>query len=233
MAGSMDGVCSRAFWTSPDAARGEAVNTRPIATWAGFGIGLAGLTLQFSISIPARMATGDNLGGALVYFFTFFTILTNLMLVLIYLSDLVAPRWLGWWRSPVTRAMMAAAILVVMLFYHFLLAGLWQPQGLFLVCDVTLHYVCPIVFILWWLFVTPHVGLKIDNIPPMLLPPVIYVVYAMIRGAIVGEYPYPVLEANKLGYLQVAINIGALLVFFVLLCALAVWIDGLLARRKT
>ena len=209
------------------------MNAKRIATWVGFGVGLAGLVLQFWLTLSLRLAAGDNLGGALVYFFTFFTILTNIMLVLIYLADLIAANWLGWWRSPVTRAMMAAAMLVVMLFYHFFLAGIWEPQGLFLVCDVTLHYVCPSVYVLWWLFVAPHVGLKIDNIPPMLLPPVIYVVYAMIRGALVGEYPYPVLEANTLGYPQVLINIGALLVFFVLLCALAVWIDGLLARRKT
>ncbi len=33
----------------------------------------------------------------------------------------------------------------------------------------------------------------------------------MIRGAIVSEYPYPILEAHKLGYGQVAINIVAVL----------------------
>ena len=211
----------------------SAKNAGRIATLVGLAIGAAALLLQSVLTIGLRRASGDNLGAALVYFFSFFTILTNLMLVLIYLADLTKASWLSWWRAPATRAMMAAAMLLVMLFYHFFLAGIWHPQGLFLVCDITLHYVCPIFYVLWWVMFQPHVGLRIDNIPPMLLPPVVYVAYAMVRGAIVGEYPYPVLEANKLGYPQVLINIAALLVFFVLLCALAVWIDGLLARRKS
>src|SRR5664279_4615718 len=119
MAGSTDEASSPACWTSPDASRRASVNAKLIATWVGLGIGFAGLILQFSITILARLALGDNIGGALIFFFTFFTILTNLMLVLIYLADLRGGIWLGWWRSPVTRAMMAAAMLVVMLFYHF------------------------------------------------------------------------------------------------------------------
>ena len=84
-----------------------------IATWIGLLIGAGRAVLQFSLSIPLRLSNGDTIFGALIYFFTFFTILTNLMLVLIYASDLWPREALRWWRSPVTRGMMAAAMMLV------------------------------------------------------------------------------------------------------------------------
>jgi hypothetical protein len=41
----------------------------------------------------------------------------------------------------------------------------------------------------------------------MVLPPAIWLAWAMLRGAVLSEYPYPILEAHKLGYPAVAVNI--------------------------
>lgn len=200
------------------------------ATWIGVLIGVAALLLQFYITIPARLGNGDNIFGAVIFYFTFFTILTNFMLVLIYASDLWPSEGLRWFRSPVTRGMMAAAIILVMVFYHFILAPTWNPQGLSLVADVALHYAAPFIYVAWWVLFQWHGKLKFAEIPVMLLPPTIYLVYAMIRGAIVGEYPYPVLEANRIGYGAVAINVIAVLVGLTLLCAIVVAVDRALTR---
>ena len=200
------------------------------ATWIGLVIGAAALILQVSLTIPARLANGDTLIGAVIFFFTFYTILTNLMLVLIYVSDLWPRESLSWWRSPVTRGMMAATITLVGLFYHFFLAGTWNPQGWFKVADVALHYVTPIIYVLWWVLFTWHGKLKFGDIPIMLLPSTIWLIYAMIRGAIVNEYPYPILEAHKLGYGTVAINVLMVLVGVTVLCAIVVAVDKALTR---
>jgi len=200
------------------------------ASWIGLIIGGAALLLQISLTIPARLGNGDTLFGAVIFFFTFYTILTNIMLVLIYVSDLWPRESLRWWRSPVTRGMMAATILLVGLFYHFFLAGTWNPQGWFKVADVALHYVTPIFYLLWWVIFTWHGKLKFNDIPIMLLPSTIWLIYALIRGAIITEYPYPILEAHKLGYGQVAINVLAVLVAVTILCAIVVAIDRALAR---
>ena len=201
-----------------------------IATWIGLIGGAAALILQFSLSIPLRMSNGDTIFGALIYFFTFFTILTNIMLVLIYASDLWPRESLRWWRSPVTRGMMAAVMILVCLFYHFFLAGTWNPQGWFKVADIALHYVTPIFYVVWWVIFTWHGQLKLSDIPIMLLPSTIWLIYAMLRGAIVSEYPYPILEANKLGYGQVAINVLAVLAGVTILCAIIVAVDRALTR---
>jgi hypothetical protein len=199
------------------------------ATWIGLVIGAAALILQISLTIPARLANGDTLIGAVVFFFTFYTILTNIMLVLVYVSDLWPRESLSWWRSPVTRGMMAATITLVGLFYHFFLAGTWNPQGWFKVADVALHYVTPVIYVLWWVLFTWHGKLKFSDIPIMLLPSTIWLIYAMIRGAIVTEYPYPILEAHKLGYGTVALNVLMVLAGVTVLCAVVVAIDKALA----
>jgi hypothetical protein len=200
------------------------------ASWLGLLVGGAILLLQAWLAIMARLGAGDTLIGALVYFFTFFTILTNLMLVLIYASDLWPRAALAWWRSAVTRGMMAAVMVLVMVFYHIMLRSIWNPQGLALLCDVVLHYVAPILYVAWWVLFAPHGRLKFGHIPAMLLPPTIYLVWAMLRGAIAGEYPYPILEANRIGYGAVAVNVLVVLVGLTALCALVVALDRLLTR---
>jgi hypothetical protein len=189
----------------------------------GLAIGLFALILQFSITIPASLDAGRSLPLSLVFYFSFFTILTNIGAVLVYAASL-------WGRPaifihPRARASVAAAITLVGTFYHIVLAPLWRPEGLFLVCDVLLHYVAPIVFVVWFIAFNRSGTLTPRDVPAMLMLPQAYLIYVMIRGAILGEYPYPVFAANELGYAQVAINILGLLVIFAALNAIAVAID--------
>ena len=44
--------------------------------------------------------------------------------------------------------------------------------------------------------------------------PLIYLIYSLIRGAIVQWYPYPFLNAAKYGYEQVIFNVGIMLLVF-------------------
>ena len=196
----------------------------------GFVIGVAALVLQAALSIPFRLEAGHGLLGALVWFFTYFTILTNLMLVLIYLSAFVGWRWLGWWRSPVTRGMMVGAIVLVMGFYHLALASTWEPEGLFLVADIALHYVTPVLYVAYWLAFVPKGRLRIPDLGWMLLPPAAWLAWTMGRGAVLGEYPYPVLEAHRLGYAAVAQNVFGLLVMLAVLFAIVLVLDRVLGR---
>lgn len=198
----------------------------------GFLIGLGALVLQFSLSIPLSLANGYSLPAALVRFFSFYTILTNLTLVLVYLSALTTWSWLAWFRSPITQGMMAGVMILVMVFYHLMLRNLWAPEGLFKVADVTLHYVTPILYALWWGLAGRSGSLRWAAVPVMLIPSLIYIAYVMIRGAIVTEYPYPILEADKLGYGPVAINVLAVAAALSVLFAIVTAFDTLLARRK-
>lgn len=204
---------------------------RNAATWFGFLLGCAALLLQFYDTLTIRAAQGRDLGGTLVFFFTFYTILSNIMLVLVYLSDISAARWLAWWRSPVTRGMMAGAIALVGIFNHLLLAGLQELTGLSRFCDTLLHYVTPAYFVLWWIVFQPKGTLRLADIPAMLLPTLIWLVWAMARGAVVDEYPYPILNATKLGYGQVAINCVFVFVGLLVIYLIVIALDRALTGR--
>lgn len=201
------------------------------ATWIGFLLGVAALVLQFYVTLTTRAAQGLDLGGTLVFFFTFYTILTNIMLVLVYLSDLSGARWLAWWRSPVTRGMMVGAMVLVTLVVHYLLAGLVELHGLASFCDTLLHYVTPAFYVLWWVLFEPKGRLRLGDIPMMLVPTLIWLAWAMARGAVINEYPYPMLNAGKLGYPAVGLTCLLILAGLVVLYLIVIWLDRVLAGK--
>lgn len=200
----------------------------------GLLLGTAGLLLQLLVSVPAMLDNGYSLPFALVKFFSYFTILTNILVVLVYAGATVrGHRWLAPFRRPLTRAVAATSIALVMGFYELVLADLWKPEGLFWVCDVTLHYVTPILYLIWFAIWNRSGTLTLSRLPSMLVYPMVYVVYIMVRGAIVLEYPYPVLDAGVLGYARVGANVVALIILYSIMGALALLIDRSLIWLKS
>lgn len=212
---------------------------RVIATLLGILVGLAGLSIDFTIIVPAVMTVSEtnpvarSLPDALINFWTYFTHLANLGLVLVYLASLTAWRWLFWFDKPHTQALMAGYILLVMLYYHFMLAPYYQFEGPLLIATILLHYVAPIYYLAWWALFAPHGSLRFADIPPMLVPGLIYVAWALGRGAVTGRYPYDILDAGKNGYPQVAIGVGVLMAAVALFCSLMVVADRLFVRRSS
>ena len=166
---------------------------------AGLVIGLAGLVLQACITIPASMEAGRSFLGSIVFLFSFFTILTNIGAVLVHTS-LLSPSgyaWLPAFAGPRMRAGVAVSIALVFIVYATVLAQLWQPQGLFLLCDVLLHYVTPVLFVLWWLVAGADGRTRWNDISWWMAYPVAYLIYALARAPFAGGVPYPFLDVAK------------------------------------
>lgn len=208
------------------------INPRTLLTWLGLLLGAAGLVLQFILSMQAHLGGGRDIFGALGTFFSYYTILTNIILVLIYLSEVLPTKRLRLFRLPIVRGMMAANIALVALYVFLVLRFLATLDGLFLFADTILHYLCPALYLLWWLVVQRHGLLRWANLPLMLAPTLVYFVYAMARGLWVQEYPYPILNAIKLGYGQVLLNAVYMTAGLTVLCIAAIAIDRLLGRKS-
>lgn len=210
---------------------------RIILAWAGIAVGVIGLALDFWAILPtATVVSATNpvarsLPGMFVYFWTFFTHLTNLWLVLTYASVVSEWRWLGWFRRPVIMGSAAAFITLVMLYYHFMLAPYLKLEGALGIATVLLHYVAPVLYLAWWALFAPHGMLRFKQIGLMLLPGIAYVAWVLLRGALVGEYPYDILDAKKFGYGGVAIGVAVLLVAVSIFSVIIVAADKQLARR--
>ncbi|MDX8529494.1 Pr6Pr family membrane protein [Mesorhizobium sp. VK25A] len=201
---------------------------------AGLVIGLVALVLQFAITIPASMAAGRTLLGSIVFYFSFFTVLTNSAAVMVH-AALVSPAGYAWFPAfagPRVRAGVAVAIMLVFIVYTTVLARLWQPQGLFLLCDILLHYVTPFVFVGWWLIAGADGSTRWRDISWWMIYPLAYLACTLIRAPFAGEVPYPFLDVAKNGAASVAVSALGVTALFIGLSVLAVLVDHGIGRLR-
>jgi len=207
------------------------VPPRLLAQGLGLGLGAAALAIQLWLSLSLQLGQGRDLPGALGHFFSYYTILTNIALVLIYLSETLPLAGLALFRHPVVRGLMAANITLVTLFVYFVLRFQYELDGLWQTVDNMLHYLCPALYLIWWLL-GPHGALRWRDLPVMIAPTFVYFLYILARGLWVVEYPYPVIDVARYGYGQVLLNAAGMTLFLAVLCALVVAIDRALARPR-
>ena len=218
----------------------------PVAL-AAIAVGLVGLALNFAGISGTMVASAANpeprsFAGFLVFYWSFLTNLSNTALLLVYIADLTGARGLGWFRHPVTKTGLAGIMMLVMTFYHFMLQPTLPPDipQTIHVSNVLLHYATPILFLLWWAAFSGHGTLRYRDVPMMLVPGLLYVLYIQLRGPLVGEYPYTILDPGYAppggaagGFLGVGISVAVLVVLVALFDLLLVFADGLMARRKS
>ena len=121
-------------------------------------------------------------------------------------------------------------ITIVGLVYHFLLANIWSPTGLQKIADVSLHYIVPVLYIFYWLLFVKKGEQQYNNSLTWMLYPLLYCVYALIRGAIVHEYPYPFIDVTEHGYGIVLRNSLLLAAGYLLVGLLLILIDKEMAK---
>lgn len=217
---------------SPEATASFQTIRRSLA-WAGLIIGTATLIAQFPLTVSMSMAGGRTAFGSVVFFFSFFTILCNILSALCFLAILLGESGgLAFFRKPQVQSAVALYMLVVAIIYIAILEGLWAPTGLMRVLDTLLHYVMPAIFLAFWLIFVRKGSLSYADIPKFLAFPFIYAVYVMIRGSLTGEYPYPIMNADKLGYPAALLNTAFIFVLFVVLGLAFVAYDRWAGRRS-
>ena len=190
------------------------------------------IVLQFSISIPAYLAEGRSLSNALVQLFSYYTILSNVLMVVCLTSILITPKS-AWGRFFLRGSVLTAITLyitIVAIIYNVALRNVWHPVGLFKLANELLHVINPVLFIIYWFAFVPKEGLRYKNILPWLWFPFIYFIYVLIRGAVSGDYPYPFLDVVKLGYMQVMLHALILLPIIWGLGALFILLARFLAK---
>ena len=171
------------------------------------------LVAQFYLIIQNRVA---SLTETIIRYFSFFTILTNIIVALCVTVLWLKPnsRWGRFFSQPTALTAITVYITIVGIVYNVILRFLWQPRGLQYVVDELLHTIIPLLFILlWWLYVNAS-GLKYKNVLPWLIYPFVYIIYTFIRGEMTGQYPYPFIDVSRLGYTRVLMNSIGLVIAF-------------------
>lgn len=171
----------------------------------------------------------------IIRYFSFFTILTNLIVVLcssILFFKSTAGNREGFFYKPSTLTAITVYITIVGVVYNAILRFLWQPKGLQYITDELLHTVIPIMFILMWLLFVPKKEMKFTDAFTWLIYPFVYLIYIAIRGQVTGEYPYPFINADQLGYGKALINAGGLSLAFLGLSLFLIALGKFLSNKK-
>lgn len=179
-------------------------------------VGLFALGGQFYININSQVASIPEL---IIRYFSYFTILTNLLVTVCCITLLLGPRAaLGrFFGRQQTVAAITVYIVIVGLIYNTILRFVWEPHGWQKIVDELLHSVIPVLFFMYWLFFTSKTQLRWKNILPWLIFPFSYIIYVLIRGSVSGFYPYPFINTYQLGINKVLVNsVGIALVFIIM-----------------
>ncbi|NEQ44707.1 MAG: hypothetical protein F6K00_14560 [Leptolyngbya sp. SIOISBB] len=193
----------------------------------GAVIGWSTVLVRFGLTVQTSLVDGNGWGYAIVLYLGYFTILTNWCVTLALTARLLPKRFAlqQFLTHPQVISAIATAIAIVCIVYFLLLRQLWNPQGLALVLDTTLHYVMPALFLLYWWLAIPRRTVQLRNIPRWLVYPLGYLVYTLIRGEITGLYPYPFIDVDTLGYGRALLNSVGILIGFMAIAALLVGIN--------
>ena len=193
-------------------------------------VGWFALILQYGLTISGNPHMGA--GELTLNFFSYFTILSNILAALALTAPVVAPniRLGRWSASEGVRAAVAMYIVVVGVVYHFLLHPYWNPTGWSLVVNLVLHYVMPAAFVLDWLWLTPKGRLRWIDPVKWLAFPLIYGGWTLIHGLATHWWPYGFVDVDALGLGRVVAIFGGLLVFFLMVGLGLVGLDRVFGR---
>ena len=178
-----------------------------------FLLGWLAIIVQFILMIQNRQA---DIPETIIRFFSFFTILTNILVSLYFTSriSIFKNTSLSKLSNSGNLTALTAFILVVGLVYQFILRGTWQPTGLQRIIDELLHSAIPLFVFLYWLKFANKTDLIFKNIKFWLWYPIGYFLYVIIRGHFSNFYPYPFVNVIEIGYSQVFINAVIISLFF-------------------
>jgi hypothetical protein len=189
-----------------------------VAAWLG-------LVLQFS----ATFSHVGSVRSALWILADYFTILTNLVIALVFTGLCI--RWEDSQR-PRLLAGLTLAILLVGVVYAILLRPIDHPQGLARPANTFLHVVTPILVTLFWLGIVQKGALRFFDPFVFAAFPLLYFAYVMGRGAGDGHYPYFFVNVAKIGLHQTLINAVLIAAGFLIAGYALLGLDQVLSRLQ-
>lgn len=191
------------------------------------------VALWIQIPITAADAEGaffTTPAGRVANLFTFFTILTNLIVAVTGVWLAVAPASSAFLLR-VLRLDALLGIMVTGAVYWTLLAHLNSYVGAEWVANQLFHTVSPLLVVAGWLLFGPRRLVDGRVVVVAVAYPVAWLAFTLVRGAMIGWYPYPFIDVIDLGYARALLNCLGITVLFAAL-AVAVWqVDRLLSRR--
>ncbi len=178
---------------------------------------LAALGTQLSLGLQRDTFSVAN-------FFSFFTIESNLIGSVVFLfTGFAALRAADTDRFAMVRGAATLYLTMTGIIYFLLLRGLEASlQTPVPWVNTVLHYLMPAALLVDWLVAPPGQKITFRRALRWALFPAAYVFYSLIRGPIVGWYPYPFLDVSENSYRQIALTSVVMLLGVACITALLV-----------
>jgi len=160
--------------------------------------------------------------------FAYFTILTNLLVAVVFTALAVERTRL---RASWIVAGTMLSILLVGIIYALLLHGTMELSGGSAVANVLNHMATPVLVPLFWIIFTRKGELRWSHPLVWAIYPLAYLAYSLIRGGQTGKYPYPFLDPGLVGWRQTMLSNLAIAGAFLICSYTLVALDHRLARR--
>jgi hypothetical protein len=205
------------------------VNDRLLA-WVRIGFGLLDIA---AVGFMAWTLSDQGVFNPL-NFFTFFTILSNLLAAAVFIGN--GRRQLAG-EAPLPDLLRGAAVVsmtVTYIVFAVLLRDMQeQLQTNVPWVDSVLHRVMPLVVMGDWLVDPPRRPITFRHaLVPWLAYPVVWTAFTLIRGEVDGRYPYPFMDPANGGYGVVALYSVAILALLVAVIWVAAWAGTALRQRR-
>lgn len=195
--------------------------------WAGViaACGWSGLILEV-VLVFLRV---HSLGAALWRMAIFFTILSNLTTAIVFTGIAFGSLKL---RHPLMLAGLAMTMALVGAVFELMLRRIVHPTGWRLVTNALLHDAVPLLTVAAWLFLAEKGRLRARDPWLIAIFPIVYLGYALVRGATGGFYPYPFIDPGKIGWAGVTAYVVTISAIFLLCGHLMVILDRRLGRKS-
>jgi hypothetical protein len=220
----------------------------PVFFWGNAAAAWFGVLVSFALNIsghyvdqvdPTKPTILGNIAGGIdtplerfLDWITYFTILSNILVAVVVTLLAVRPglfiRQDGvgvLWRTLRLDGLLMITITGIV--YNLLLAT-GGKSGWDLVSNTMLHMVTPLVTLIVWIIAGPRGLVTARVIGLSLLLPLLWAAFALIRGGIVGAYPYPFLDVSSNGLASVLTFILAIVIVAVCLAFVLMGIDAAL-----
>ncbi|MDQ0278022.1 hypothetical protein QO003_002325 [Arthrobacter silviterrae] len=185
--------------------------------------------LRFLLGAVTLTAVGIQLGIHISHgfnvlnFFSYFTNLSNIFAACVLLVESVLA-WRGRELGPLWQLARCASV-VSMALVGIVFSALLRDVDLGSLLpwiNTWLHYVMPVVVVLDWLVQSPRLPIAFRRLSLVLLLPVVYLAYSLVRGAAINWYAYPFLNPANGGYGTVALTCVLIAVAFLAVSAVLV-----------
>ena len=195
-----------------------------------------------NVNPDAPTLLGNVVGGQdqpwerLFDWLTYFTILSNIVVAVVMTALLLRPDWFNRedstgrvWRA--LRLDSVVMILVTGIVYNVLLAE-GPKTGIDWVNNFQQHALNPVVTLLVFAIAGPKRLASWRTAMDAMVLPLLWSAFALLRGQVIGAYPYFFLNVAELGIAAVLLFIAQILVFALLLCAGLILLDRVTAKAS-